>query len=446
MKVTMKIDIRKFIEANQLRTLKSILEDQDAATIIDMIDELPVEEKLIVFRLLPKELAAQVFSELDPTDQTKLLSLFKEERVRDILNYMDPDDRTDLFDELPANVVKKLLEYLSPEERKRAIELLNYPPNSAGRLMTPEFVDLKEHLTVEEALEHVRKTGKDKETVYVLFVIDKTRKLKGTVELKDLIFADPGIKISEIMDPDPLYVHTTDDQEEVARFMSDHDLIAVPVVDSEQRLVGVITIDDIVDIIEEEATEDIQKMANMGVSYESYFHTKTTRFFKNRVFWLIALLIFESFSGVIITKYQDFLRTFAVLAAFIPTMIATGGNAATQTSALIIRAMATGEIELRDWWRVLLKELWVSVLLGASLAVVMMVRAHFTSPVLDVTLGVSCALLVMVVFSGVTGALLPFFARLLKIDPAFMAGPVVATIMDVMGVAIYFYVVSMFIK
>lgn len=442
MKVRMEVNVRSFIEHNDLRGLKALLEDQDAATIVEMIDELEPEEKVIVFRLLPKELAAHVFSELDPKEQMKLLSLFKEERVKEIINSMDPDDRTDLFDELPANVVKKLLEYLSPQERALAITLMNYPENSAGRIMTPEYVDLKEDMTAAEALQHVRETGKDKETIYVLFVIDRTRKLVGSLELKDLIFAEQNQKVSEIMNSNPLYVHTTDDQETVARFMADHDLLAVPVTDSETRLVGVITIDDVVDVLEEEATEDIQRMASLGATYTSYLHTGWHRFFKGRVLWLLVLFIMEAFSAVVILHYIDLLQRFVALAAFIPIMIGIGGNVATQSSALVVRAISVGEMDLKDWWKAILKEVIVGGLIGVTMGLLLVAISHLVIPVWYLSLSIGVALFFAVLVSAVLGGALPFLAKLLKVDPAYMSGPVVTTAVDVLGILIFFSVIG----
>ncbi|MDK2864569.1 MAG: magnesium transporter [Thermotogota bacterium] len=442
MKVRMEVNVKSFIEHNDLRGLKALLEDQDAATIVEMIDELELEEKVIVFRLLPKELAANVFSELDPREQKKLLSLFKEERVKEIISSMDPDDRTELFDELPANVVKRLLEYLSPQERALAITLLNYPENSAGRIMTPEYVDLKEDMTVAQALDRVRKIGRDKETIYVLFVIDRTRKLVGSLELKDLIFAEHDQKISEIMNSNPLYVHTTDDQEMVAKFMADHDLIAVPVVDSETRLVGVITIDDVVDVLEEETTEDIQRMASLGTTYASYLGTEWYRFFKGRVLWLLVLFVVELLSAAVILHYGDLLQRFMAMAAFIPIMMGIGGSVATQSSALVVRAMSVGEINLKDWWRAVLKETIVGGLIGVVVGLMLFGISHLVIPVWYISLSIGVALFFAVLISSLLGALLPFFARLLKIDPAYMSGPIVTTMVDVLGILIFFGVIS----
>jgi len=443
MKFTVKIDVKKFIEKGNFRTLKTILEDQEPATILEMIEDLPPEEKVIVFRLLPKELAAHIFSELEPDEQTKLLSLFKEDRIRDILSNMDPDDRAELFDEMPANVVKKLISYLTPEDREITMELLNYPPNSAGRLMTPEYVDLEENMSVNEALKHVRETGKNKETIYTLFVIDKTRKLLGTVELKDLIFADPETKIRDIMKPDPIFVYTTTNQEEVAMIMKKYDLLVIPVVDSEERLVGIITIDDIVDVIEEEATEDIYKMASMETIRTSYLHTSPWNLFRKRVIWLILLLLLESINGNIIKGFDEVLKGMVVVAAFIPTMIGTGGNTGAQISALIIRGFALGELKLKDWWKVLLREAGMGLVIGGVLATVLFLRAFIISHDITVNLAVSVALLTVVVYSNTLGAILPFLARLLKVDPAMMAGPLLTTIIDVTGIGIYFLIVKL---
>ena len=356
---------------------------------------------------------------------------------------MDPDDRAELFDEMPANVVKRLISYLAPEDREITMELLNYPPNSAGRLMTPEYVDLEENMSVDKALKRVRETGKNKETIYTLFVIDRTRKLLGTVELKDLIFADPEVKVRDIMKPDPVFVYTITDQEEVAMIMKKYDLLVIPVVDSEERLVGIITIDDIVDVIEEEATEDIYKMASMETIRTSYLHTSPWDLFRKRVIWLILLLLLESINGNIIKGFEEVLKGMVVVAAFIPTMIDTGGNTGSQISALIIRGFALGELKLKDWWKVLLREAGMGLMMGGVLAAVLFLRAFIISHDLTVNLAVSIALLAVVVYSNTLGAILPFLARFLKIDPAMMAGPLLTTVIDVTGIGMYFLIVKL---
>ncbi|MGB9790783.1 magnesium transporter [Thermotoga caldifontis] len=446
MKVKVKLDIRSFIERGDFRTLKMILSQQEPADILEMIEELPPDEKIVVFRLLPKDQAAIVFSELEPDDQMALIELFKEEKLKEIISSMSPDDRAELLEEMPANVVNRLLSYLTPEERKETLSLLNYPENSAGRLTTPKCVELHPEMTVREALDKIRREGKDKETIYLMPVIDHQRKLLGVVSLEDLIFADPDGLVEQVMDEQPVYVYATTDQEEVAQIMRKYDLVAVPVVDSEQRLIGIITIDDVVDVIDEEATEDIQKMSSMVVTEQSYFHTSSWQFFTNRLPWLVVLLLLGTLSSGIIARFESLLASLPIIAAFMPAMVDTGGNIGSQISALVIRGMALGEIEQRDWWRVLLREFLIGAMLAGVLALTVLIRVVFVTRVSQVMLAVSVALFVVVVVSNIIGAVLPFIARVFRIDPAIMAGPLLTTIVDLMGIAIYFGIVNLLLS
>lgn len=446
MKVKVKLDIKNFIERGDFRTLKMILSQQEPADILEMIEELPPDEKIVVFRLLPKDQAAMVFSELEPDDQIALIELFKEEKLREIISSMSPDDRAELLEEMPANVVNRLLSYLTPEERKETLSLLNYPENSAGRLTTPKCVELHPDMTVKEALEKIRKEGKDKETIYLMPVIDRQRKLLGVVRLEDLIFSDPDAFVEQVMDDQPIYVYATTDQEEVAQIMRKYDLFVVPVVDSEQRLIGIITIDDVVDVIDEEATEDIQKMSSIVTTEQSYFHTSVWQFFANRLPWLVALLLLGTLSSGIIAKFETLLATLPIIAAFMPAMVDTGGNIGSQISALVIRGMALGEIEQKDWWRVLLRELLIGAILALVLAITVLLRALFITRTTQIMLAVSTALFVVVVISNIIGASLPFIAKAMRIDPAIMAGPLLTTIVDLMGIGIYFVIVNLMLS
>ncbi|AEH51614.1 magnesium transporter [Pseudothermotoga thermarum] len=446
MKVRLQIDIKKFIENKDFRTLKMLLADQEPAEILEMIEELPPDEKIVVFRLLPKDKAAIVFSELEADDQRALIELFKEEKLREIFLSMDPDDRAELLEEMPANVVNQLLSYLTPEERALTLSLLNYPENSAGRLTTPKCLELYENMTVKEALEKIRKEGKDKETVQVMPVIDRTRKLVGIVELQDLIFADPENLVSQVMNPEPVFVYATDDQEQVAQIMRKYDLFVVPVVDSEQRLIGIITIDDIVDVIDEEATEDIQKMSSVITIEESYFHTSLPKLVGKRLPWLVILLLLGTVSQGIIASFEELLAALPVIAAFMPAMIDSGGNIGSQISALIIRGMALGEIKPKDWWKVMVREFVVSTIIAFILAVVLFLRSMIATPSLNVSFAVAAALVVVTIYSNLLGASLPFIGKLIHVDPAIMAGPLLTTLVDISGIAVYFYTVKWILK
>ncbi len=446
--VRKKEEIFEALASRDFKKLKRFLGNLDSADVVEILSELPAKEKLIVFRLLPKDLAADVFSELEPDEQQELLELFKDEQIKSILEEMDPDDRVELFDELPAGVVKKLLKLLSPEDREITMELLNYPENSAGRIMNPEFVDLYVDMTVAEALYRIREKGRDldKETIYTPFVIDRERKLLGVVDLKDLILVNSDVLVSDIMKPDPIFVYTTTDQEEVARIVRDHDLIAIPVVDSEGRLVGVITVDDIVDVIEEETTEDIHHMASMGTFHTSYFHTPLKVLVKNRVPWLSLLLLMGSITANVVARYESLLSTMPIIAAFFTTMSGTGGNVGSQSAAIIIRAMALGDIGPKDWFKVLWKELKTAIVISIPLAAILLGRAFLISSNVKLNFAISFSLIIITIYANMLGAMLPLIAGLFKIDPAVMAGPLLATIVDVTGITMYFATIQFFLN
>jgi magnesium transporter len=368
-----------------------------------------------------------------------LLSLFKIDKIKEIVNNLDPDDRTDLFEELPANAVKKLLAYLSPEEREQAQILLNYPEDSAGRIMTPDLFDLKENLNCSQALDKIKHKGKQAETIYTLFVIDKNRKLTGVVDLDEIIFSNEDTKIKDIMNDDPLFVTVYESKEDAAIIMRDYDLLALPVVDSEQRLVGIITVDDIIDIIEESATEDIQKMAAVNA-------TSIWKLVKSRVVWLILLLLLESMAVFIIDGFSMVLQKVTILAAFIPTINAMGGNTGSQMSAVIIRSMALGELDKDDFKKVLKKEIVVSLILGIILSIVMALRAFVNTQNFSIIMALSASLIIVVLVSNFLGSILPFFAKKFKLDPALISGPLISTMMDVISMAVYFSVSLYFLK
>lgn len=446
MKIEVKVDIKRLINEKEFKVLKELLKDEEPADIVGMIEELPHDEKIVVFRFLPKDTAAEVFSQLEKDDQMELISLFKEDKLKEIIENMEPDDRADLLEELPANVVKKLLSHLSDEERKNTLALLNYPEDSSGRIMNPNFLDLKENMTTKEALLYIKKEGSKKETIYTLFVIDNTRKLKGVVELKDLIFAQEEEKVKNIMDEDPTYVTVYENEEEVARIMQDYDLLAIPVVDSEKRLVGIITIDDIVDVLEESATEDIQKMAAVGVTETSYFHTSIFELVKSRVIWLGALLLFESVAVFVIEGFSDVLQKITILAAFMPTINAIGGNTGGQMSAIIIRSMALGDIDDNDLKKVLKKEIISGIILGIILGIIMFLRAIINTREPMIMLSLALSIVVVVIVSNLLGAILPFIAKKMKLDPALISGPFIATLMDILSMFFYFSIALLLLK
>ncbi|MEN3042914.1 MAG: magnesium transporter [Fervidobacterium sp.] len=446
MKVRFQVDVRKLIERGDFRTLKLLLEDQDPNIVFEMIEELETSEKAIIFRLLHKDVAAEVFSKLEPDEQFELVRMLTDDEIKSIIRNMNPADRVELLDELPADVVTKLLSFLPKSEREQTIEILNYPENSAGRLMSPYFVYVAKAMNIQQALEKVRKFGKDAETIYTIFVVEEDKTLIGTVRLEDLIFAEPDTLVEEIFTPDPPYVKTTTDQEEVAEIMKKYDLNAIAVVDNDMRLVGVIIIDDIVDIIEEEATEDIHRMAGMSETRTSYFHTSPLVFIKNRLPWLVGLLLLESINAFIVHRFEEFLTAIPIVAAFMTTMVDAGGNAGGQSSTLVIRSMALGEIEMKDWWRVLIRELSIGLMLGSILGGVLFLRGFMISNNIMVNFSAAVSLLIIILFANTLGSMLPFIGKVFHIDPALMSGPLITTLADLGGIIIYFYIAHTMLK
>jgi magnesium transporter len=431
-------EVIRLIESRRYFELKSLLADYLAADIVVIIDHLDISDQVIVFRLLSKESAAEVFSLLERDAQEKLLANFGENRVKEIFEEMDPDDLTELFDELPDKIVRQLVRLLPPAERSMINRLMGYPDDSAGRLMTPEFIKLRQYITAEEAIEKIRRIGLDKETIYYSYVIDDKGMLIGTVSLKDLLLAPPGTRIEEIMTTNYVYAYTDDDQEVVANLLEKYDLIALPVVDHDRRLVGIITIDDIVDVITEEATEDMHKMAGMEAPEEPYFNTGFLTLGRKRALWLVVLLVLSYLSSVVLKHYSDVLQILVPLAFFIPMLTGTCGNTGMQSATLIIRGLATGEVEITDYFKVILREILMGIFLGVILGIFSFVRARFVDVNPFIGIAVGTAVFISVAVANLIGAVLPLILKKLKIDPAVSAGPFITTIIDVTSLILYF--------
>lgn len=431
-------ELKELIETKNLKGLSLILRELHPADIADIIRELEPTERVITLRVLDKTKIAEVFSLLDPEEEEEMLEYFTEHRAKGILLEMSPDDRTQLLDELPASVVKRLLTLFPVEEREEANILLNYPPESAGRVMTTEYVDLGTEITVSEALEHIRKTGPDRETIYTCYAINENRVLCGVVSLKDIILAKPDQKISQIMNENVYKVNTTDDQEEAARAIQKYDFLSLPVVDSENRLVGIITVDDILDIVEEEATEDFHKMAAIQLPEERYFRAGYFKQLSGRVVWLFVLVLAATISGKVLQNYSLALSSIIALAYFIPMLMGAGGNIGSQSSTLVIRALATGELTLKQWWKVLVREACAGLVIGAVLGTTAFLIAIFLlqNTMLGITVGVSVATVVTV--GNLAGAATPLIFSYLRLDPAIVSAPLITTIIDVTGIIIYF--------
>ncbi|MBI4639414.1 MAG: magnesium transporter [Candidatus Tectomicrobia bacterium] len=446
--------IHLMITEKKFRNIKDLLRGLQSADMADLIRNLPPPERVVIFRLLEKDLAAEVFSHFGLQEQKALLELFTEEHAREIIAEMEPDDRTELLEELPAGVVKRLIEFLDHKEREKVSELLNYPDDSAGRLMTPDMVELRPRMTVEEAIEHIRKTAPDKETIYYCYVIDEFRKLLGIASLRELLLAKPLTKVGELISDNVISVKTTDDQEEVARLIERYDLLALPVVDQEGRLVGIITVDDIVDVIHEEATEDAHKLGGMEALDEPYLTIPLLRMIKKRAGWLVLLFLSEMLTATAMGYFSDEIARAVVLALFVPLIISSGGNSGSQAATLIIRAMALGEVTVRDWWNVMRREIISGLSLGTILGSIGFIRiaawslfSNIYGPYwLLVAATVYLALIGVVLWGTLAGSMLPFVLKRVGADPAISSAPFVATLIDVTGLVIYFSIAVLVLR
>jgi magnesium transporter len=431
------------IHQGRLSDARTWITQINVVDIANWLEELDGNDLLVVFRLLPKDLAAEVFSYVSKEQQEFIIESITDREIKSIIDELFLDDTVDLIEEMPANVVKKVLKNTSEERRKLINQFLKYPENSAGSLMTIEVVDLKKEMRVDQALEYIRRIGLDKETINVCYVMDKNRKLEGIIPIRKLILSEPDETIENIMETNIISVHTLDDQEDIANIFRKYDLLAIPVVDKEGRLVGIITIDDIVDIIEQENTEDFQRMAAMQPSDEEYLKTSVVELAKHRVTWLLILMLSATLTGSIIQKYQDVLYSVAILTSFIPMLMDTAGNAGSQSATLIIRGLALEEINLNDILRVMWKELRISILVGIVLAVVNFARILIMQQAsVWVAATVSFSMIITVILAKVIGGSFPILAKKIGLDPAIMAGPLITTIVDALALTAYFSIAS----
>ena len=453
----------------EFNTLTELLNQRRYASLIQQLDEmnpvdaaeyltgLSAEQLPFVFRILKKDNAAEIFAELDPELQNQIVCQLSDREMREIIEELSTDDAVDMLEEMPANVVKKILRNASAETRAELNRFLSYPENSAGSVMTSEFIDLRRAMTCAQAVDRIRRTGLDKETVYVAYVTDEKRVLQGVVPLKSLLFSEPHQTLDEIMDEAVIYAHTLDDRETVANLISHYDLIALPIVDTEKRLVGLVTVDDAMDVMEAEATEDIEKMAAILPTDKPYLRTGVWETWKKRIPWLLLLMVSATFTSTIITHYETAIGTYAILSAFFPMLMDTGGNAGGQTSVTVIRGMSLDEIRLGDVFRVLWKEFRVSLLCGLTLAAATFLKVYavdfrfhnvtvlsngsvqnnlLIAAIISVT--VFCAIII----AKLIGTLLPMGAKRLGLDPAVMASPFITTIVDTLVLMLYFTIAS----
>lgn len=441
-------NISTLLAEGKLSELREQLCDLNVVDIAQAMESLPADELLRIFRILPKDISADVFSYLEPDSQAQLLNLITDSELESLLDDMFLDDTVDFLEEVPANVVRRVLAKADRETRCLINRFLKYPENSAGSIMTIEMVELHDFFTVGQAIDHIRSTAVDKETVYTCFCIDDKRHLIGNVALHTLLTAKDNEFIRDIMDTDSqlICVNTLDDQENVADIARKYDLLSVPVVDNESRLVGIITIDDIVDVIEDENTEDFEKMAMLHPSDDNYLKTGVFKLAKNRILWLLVLMVSATFTGKIIENYENMLAAVAGLTACIPMLMDTGGNAGNQVSTLIIRGLALGEIRPKDYLKIVFKEIRVALICGLTLAAVNIGRMFlFSSGGISVYLVVSAAMVCAVIVAKIIGCTLPIIAKLVKLDPALMAGPMITTIVDMVTLIIYFALAKAFL-
>ena len=429
------------VSRKQFRQLKDELCDMNEFDIASFLEELDSEKQIIIFRMLPKELASDVFACLEIETQSHIINSITDKELAYIIEELYVDDAVDMLEELPATVVKRVLQNAAPSTRLQINEFLKYPENSAGSIMTAEYIGLKKNMTVEEAFAYIRKHGYDKETIYTCYVMDAKRMLEGVVTVKELLMNDYEVKIEDIMDTNVIKAVTTDDKEEIADLFNKYDLLSLPVVDHENRLVGIVTIDDAVDVMEEEATEDFEKMAAMLPSEKPYLKTGVLELAKNRITWLLVLMISSMLTGGILTKYEKAFEALPLLVSFVPMLTDTGGNAGSQSSTMIIRGMTIGEIASSDILKVIWKETRVSVIVGLILGAVNFIRLILQYPGQPlVALTVVFALFATVLVAKVIGGMLPIIAKRLKLDPAIMAAPLITTIVDAVSLVIYFQI------
>lgn len=431
-------DFIRLLENKQYQDLKKLLTELEPADIALHFSELTDRHRAIMFRLLPKETAAEVFVELEPEMQEALIAGFSDSELKEIVDELYVDDAVDIIEEMPANVVSRILRHADSEMRRDINQMLRYLPDSAGSIMTTEYVNLRKDMTVEDAFTHIRRNGTDKETIYTCYVTDNNRILEGLVTVKDLLLNDYSCKLDEIMETNVIYVNTTDDQEYAASQFEKYDFLALPVVDKEKRLVGIITVDDAIDVINEEATEDMEKMAAITPSDKPYLRTGVFEIFKQRMPWLLLMMLSATFTQTIINYYSSVFLAYGVLNSFIPMLTGTGGNSGSQSSVTIIRSLSLGDISFKDTFKVMFKEFRVAVLCGITLSVVTFAKLAFLDRVgFSIAFVVSFSLIGTVLFAKLVGCALPMLAKKIHLDPAVMASPFISTIVDTISLMVY---------
>ncbi len=447
-------ELMELLDKRDMKQLQRRMEEMNEFDVAEFLSELDSSRMPMVFRLLSKETAAEVFANFDAPEQEEIINSITDSELAGIMDEMYVDDAVDMMEELPANVVKRAMRTATPATRNLINQYLRYPDNSAGSIMTAEFIDLKKYMSVKESLARIRRIGEDKETIYVCFVISADRKLEGIVTVKDLLLADDDTIIENLMDRNVIFASTTEDQESVSEKFSDYDLMALPVVDKEGRLVGIVTVDDIIDVMEQEATEDFEIMAGMTPSDKPYSRTGIMEMWKNRIPWLMFLMLSATFTSMILTDFENMLAAQAGLIAFIPMLMGTGGNSGAQASTAVIRSLSLGDTEPRDVLRVMWKEWRVSLICGLTLAAVNFVKMllvdglllHNANVTVAVAATVSISIIFIVMFAKVVGSVLPIAAEKIGVDPAVMSNPLISTLTDAVSLLIYIYVAKLILN
>ena len=443
--------LTELLDRRDMKELQRRMEELNEFDVAEFLSEIDDNRMPMVFRLLSKETAADVFANFDPPEQERIINAITDSELAGIIDELYVDDAVDVVEELPANVVRRVMRAATPQTRNLINQYLRYPENSAGSIMTAEFVDLKKYMSVKESIARIRRIGEDRETIYVCFVISADRKLEGIVTVKDLLLADDDTIIEDLMERNVIFASTTEDQESVSEKFADYDLMALPVVDNEGRLVGIVTVDDVMDVMEQEATEDIEKLAGMLPSDKPYSRTSIIEIWKNRIPWLMFLMLSATFTSMILTSFEDMLAVQAGLVAFIPMLMGTGGNSGAQASTAVIRALSLGDIEPKDALSVMWRELRVAFLCGLCLAAVNFVKMllldgmllHNDAVTVPVAATVSMSIVFIVLFAKSVGSMLPILAEKIGVDPAVMANPLISTVTDAVSLLIYIYVAKL---
>ena len=435
----------KLLAQREFKAVRSILDVMNEVDIASLLSTLSDKELALAFRLIPKDKAAEVFSNMDTSMQTYLVTMFTEKELKELLDDLYMDDTVDMLEELPANLVKRILATVSASDRSMINQLLNYPEDSAGSIMTTEYVDLREEMTVGQAMAHIKKTGIHKETIYTCYITER-RKLVGIVSAKDLMTTDDDVPIKDLMETEIISVYTHADQEQVAQLFTKYDLLALPVIDLDGRMVGIVTFDDAMDVMVDEATEDITKMAAINPSEKTYFETSVLQHAKNRIPWLLILMFTSIITGTIITRYENAFAAIPLLVSFIPMLMDTGRNCGSQSATLIIRGIALDEIRFTDLFKVMFKEFRISLIVGAFLAVANGVRIfiQYHNPGLAVV--IACSLMGTVIMAKLVGCILPLLAKKVNLDPAIMASPLITTLVDTFSILIYFNIATVLFR